>query len=45
MLIVRLLQEEMVLAFLFLPYLASYLLLHLNIQVSDYFYINIIYIQ
>ena len=28
------LQEEMVLAFLFLPYLAGYLLLHLNIQVK-----------
>ena len=29
-------QEEMVLAFLFVPYLAGYLILHLNIQVGSH---------
>ena len=30
-------QEEMVLAFLFVPYLAGYLILHLNIQVASHY--------
>ena len=30
----------MVLAFLFIPYMAGYLLLHLNIQVGHNIYIN-----
>ena len=41
MIVTSSLQEEMVLAFLFLPYLAGYLLLNLNIQVAaDNIYIN-----
>ena len=39
-LIVSALQEEMVLAFLFIPYMAGYLLLHLNIQVGHNININ-----
>ena len=39
-LIVSALQEEMVLAFLFIPYMAGYLLLHLNIQVDHNIYIK-----